>query len=69
LLIRGLRSVDFELTAVWLNGSPAVRLDIGGELDTAVTLAVEDRRITRIYAVRNPRKLAGLDGVAALTRT
>ena len=27
-----------------------------------------DGRITRIYAVRNPHKLARLDGVAALTR-
>lgn len=40
-----------------------------GEIDTAVSLVVEDGRITRIYAVRNPHKLAGLDGVAALTRT
>jgi RNA polymerase sigma-70 factor (TIGR02957 family) len=69
LLIRGLRSVDFEATAVWLNGSPAFRIDIGGEVDTAVSLAVENGRITRIYAVRNPHKLARLDGVAALTRT
>ena len=57
------------MSAVWLNGSPAARIDIGGELDTAVSLAVEDGRITRIYAIRNPHKLAGLDGVAALTRT
>ena len=69
LLIRGLRSVDFEAKAVWLNGSPAIRLDIGGQVDTAVSLAVENGRITRIYAIRNPHKLAGLDGVAALTRT
>jgi RNA polymerase sigma-70 factor (ECF subfamily) len=68
-LIRGLRSVDFEATAIWLNGSPAIRLDIGGEVDTAVSLAVEDGHITHIYAIRNPHKLAGLDGVAALTRT
>ena len=34
-----------------------------------MSLAVENGRITRIYAVRNPHKLAGLDGVAALTRT
>lgn len=69
LLIAGLRSVDFEATAIWLNGSPAVRIDIGGELDTAVSLAVEDGRITRIYAVRNPHKLARLHGFATLTRT
>ncbi len=69
LLIGVSRSVDFVATAVWLNGSPAVRLDIGGQLDTAVSLAVENGRVTRIYAVRNPHKLARLDGVATLTRT
>ena len=69
LLIGVSRSVDFVATAVWLNGSPGVRLDIGGQLDTAVSLAVENGRVTRIYAVRNPHKLARLDGVATLTRT
>jgi RNA polymerase sigma-70 factor (ECF subfamily) len=57
------------MTAVWLNGAPAVRIDIGGEVDTAVSLAVENGRITRIYAIRNPHKLARLDGVAVLTRS
>ena len=69
LLLKGLRSVDFEATAVWLNGSPAIRVNIGGQLDTAVSLAVENGRITRIYAIRNPHKLAHLHGAAALTRT
>ena len=50
-------------------GAPAFRIDIGGEVDTAVGLAVENGRVTRIYAIRNPHKLARLDGVAALTRT
>ena len=68
-LIAAARSADFEVKAVWLNGSPAARVDIGGQVDTAVSLAVENGRITRIYAIRNPHKLAGLDGVAALTRT
>jgi hypothetical protein len=69
LVISGLRSVDFEATLVWLNGSPAIRLDLGGEIDTAVSLTVENGRITRVYAIRNPQKLAGLDGVATLRRT
>ena len=69
LLIAGFSSLDFELTAVWLNGAPAGRIDIGGALDSVVSLAVEDGRITRIYAVRNPHKLTALDGMAALTRT
>jgi RNA polymerase sigma-70 factor (TIGR02957 family) len=68
-LIGATRIADFETKAVWLNGSPAVRVDIGGELDTAVSLSVENGRITRIYAIRNPHKLARLDRVAALTRS
>jgi RNA polymerase sigma-70 factor, ECF subfamily len=69
LLIRGLRSVDFEAAAVWLNGSPAIRIDAGGGRSAAVSVAVEGGRITRIYAIANPHKLARLDGVAALTRS
>jgi DNA-binding Lrp family transcriptional regulator len=68
-LIGAARSADFETKTVWLNGSPAFRIDIGGELDTAVSLSVENGRVTRIYAIRNPQKLARLDGIAALTRT
>jgi RNA polymerase sigma-70 factor (ECF subfamily) len=67
-LVSGAGSADFDATTIWINGAPALRLDIGGVLDTAVSLAVEDGRITRIYAVRNPSKLAGLDVTAALTR-
>jgi RNA polymerase sigma-70 factor (TIGR02957 family) len=69
LLIGGLRSMDFEAKAVWLNGSPATRIDIGGQVAAAVSLAVENGRITRIYAISNPHKLARLDGVAAITRS
>jgi hypothetical protein len=54
--------------AVWLNGAPAGRIDLAGELDTAVSLAVADGRITRIYAIRNPHKLARLDEEATLSR-
>lgn len=63
------RLAGVEAGPVWLNGSPAMRIDIGGELDTAVSLAIEDGRVTGIYAVRNPQKLGRLDGVAELTRS
>ena len=68
-MLIGLRSVDFEIQAVWLNGSPAARIDIGGQFTAAVSLAVEHGRITHIYAVSNPHKLGRLDGVAAITRS
>jgi RNA polymerase sigma-70 factor (ECF subfamily) len=57
----------FETTAVWLNGAPAGRIEVDGEL-AAVSLVVENGRVTRIYAMRNPRKLTRLDKPAALAR-
>jgi RNA polymerase sigma-70 factor (TIGR02957 family) len=69
VLIAGVRAADFEAKAVWINGSLAARVDIGGQLSAAVSFAVENGRITRIYAVSNPHKLARLDGLAAITRS
>jgi hypothetical protein len=37
----------FETTAVWLNGAPAGRIQIDGQL-SAVSLVVENGRVTRI---------------------
>jgi RNA polymerase sigma-70 factor (ECF subfamily) len=68
-LMGAVSSLDYETKPMWLNGSPAFRIDIGGELDTAVSVAVENGRIVRIYAIRNPQKLLHLDRIAALTRT
>jgi RNA polymerase sigma-70 factor (ECF subfamily) len=59
---------DFRVLPTWLNGAPAARLEIDGELDTVVSVAVEHGRITRIYAVRNPQKLARLGEEASLSR-
>ncbi|HET6294691.1 MAG TPA: RNA polymerase sigma-70 factor [Kribbella sp.] len=58
----------FETTTVWLNGAPAGRIEIDGEL-AALSLVVENGRITQIYAMANPRKLARLDEPAELART
>jgi hypothetical protein len=68
LLIAAGRAADLEVKAVWLNGSPGSRVNIGGEV-AAVSFSVENGRITRIYIIANPHKLARLDGVAALTRS
>jgi hypothetical protein len=59
---------DAVVGTVWLNGAPAGRIDLAGELDTAVSLVVAEGRITRIYAIRNPHKLARLDEEATLSR-
>lgn len=57
-----------RVETTWLNGAPALRIDPAGKFDSAVSLTVQGDRITRIYAIRNPHKLAGLDKVAFLTR-
>jgi len=66
LLARASRLV-FTSTTVWLNGAPAGRLEVAGE-PTAVSLVVEDGLVTRVYLIRNPRKLTRLDEPADLAR-
>lgn len=52
---------------VWLNGAPAGRIEIGGQL-IAVSVVVDNGLVSRIYAVANPRKLTRLDEPAELSR-
>ncbi|HJR44767.1 MAG TPA: RNA polymerase sigma-70 factor [Actinomycetota bacterium] len=68
LLIAASRGLDFEVRTIWLNGSPGVRVDIDGDV-AAISLSVENGRITGVYAIANPHKLSRLDEVAALTRS
>jgi RNA polymerase sigma-70 factor (ECF subfamily) len=67
-LVAAASSAGFEATPIWLNGGPGARIDLGGTIDTAVSLSVEGGRITRIYAIRNPHTLSRVDALAALTR-
>ena len=66
LLARASRSA-FASTTTWLNGAAAGRLEVAGE-PAAVSLVVADGRVTRVYLIRNPRKLTRLDEPADLTR-
>jgi RNA polymerase sigma-70 factor (ECF subfamily) len=65
LLVRPDRVV--EASTVCLNGAPAGRIEIDGQL-AAVSLVVENGRVTRIYATANPLKLTRLDRPAVLAR-
>ncbi len=69
-LLGGLRKTGGSLSAsaVWLNGAPAVRIELDGVLAAAVSVTVEDGRITRFYSVVNPSKLERVDAEAALSR-
>ena len=59
---------DAVIGTVWLNGARAGRIDLDGALNTAVSVVVADGRITHIYAIRNPHKLARLEEEASLSR-
>jgi RNA polymerase sigma-70 factor (TIGR02957 family) len=56
------------ITTPLVNGTVAAHVDAGGPFDTAITFVVEDGRITRMYAMRNPHKLGRLRDVADLQR-
>ncbi|HXW33369.1 MAG TPA: RNA polymerase sigma-70 factor [Acidimicrobiales bacterium] len=66
-LARVVELPHLEATTAWLNGMPGARFDVDGEA-TAVSLVVENGRISRIYAIRNPQKLGWLGKVAELQR-
>ena len=57
-----------QLTTVLLNGAPAIRVDLPGPANAAVSLEVQGGHITRIFGVANPHKLGRLDTVTLLTR-
>jgi RNA polymerase sigma-70 factor (ECF subfamily) len=59
---------DFGGEAIWLNGGPGVRLDAGGEVAAALSLTIENGRVTHIYGIRNPHKLLRLGEEADLSR-
>jgi RNA polymerase sigma-70 factor (ECF subfamily) len=69
LLARGARAVsDLNVTTVWLNGAPAGRIEFDGQLGGTVSIVVANGRVTQVYLMRNPHKLARLDTAAALAR-
>ena len=70
-LLSNFKRVLPEITVanVWVNGGPAARID-GGEKggETVISVAVEDGRITHIFAMRNPHKLGRIDEAVDLRR-
>jgi hypothetical protein len=62
------RAPEAIAAPMWLNGAPGLRIDVNGVLDTVMSLVIENGRITRLYAIRNPHKLARLHAEAPLSR-
>jgi RNA polymerase sigma-70 factor (ECF subfamily) len=58
-----------DIVPVLLNGALGAKVtNLDDGHDTAITFVVEDGRISRIYAVRNPYKLSRIDVEATLGR-
>ncbi len=51
-----------------VNGAPAIRLHLDGEVDSLITFLIEDGLVTGFYFLGNPAKLGRLDQVVALER-
>ncbi|MGH4028206.1 RNA polymerase sigma factor SigJ [Actinomycetota bacterium Odt1-20B] len=67
LVARLLARPGRTVSAVWLNGALAGRVEADGQL-AAVSVAVEGGRVSRIYATANPMKLTRLGEPAELAR-
>ena len=61
-------AVNAAIAAVRVNGSLGLRIEEEVAGTTVVSVVVEQGRIARIFAMRNPHKLARLDQEAELTR-
>lgn len=69
-LMRGFQRVagEVEVFPVLLNGAVGARITGGDDYDTAISFVIEEGRISRIYAVRNPAKLRHVDIEATISR-
>lgn len=60
--------VAMDSAPIWVNGQPAVRIDLDGELDTVATAEIVDGLVTRLYVIRNPEKLGRLAEATGFAR-
>ena len=62
------RELGMVTEVVQVNGWPALILRLDGELDSVISMRVEDGLISAIYTVRNPEKLSRILEVAGVSR-
>jgi RNA polymerase sigma-70 factor (ECF subfamily) len=56
------------LESAQVNGRPALVLRFDGELDSVMTVRIDDGRVTGVYTVRNPEKLSHMRTETVLRR-
>ena len=57
-----------KIAVLWLNGDLGIRIDDEAGGPSLISLVVEDGRIARIFAMRNPDKLGHLEAETRLAR-
>jgi RNA polymerase sigma-70 factor (TIGR02957 family) len=70
VLAAGLSRIATEgsLQPAQVNGYPALIVRFNGEIDTVITVRIDDGLITGLYAVRNPEKLSHMEQETTLRR-
>jgi RNA polymerase sigma-70 factor, ECF subfamily len=59
---------DMRVETATCNGAPALLIHSGGHLDLVLTVDIVDEKITTIYAIRNPDKLAAVATARQISR-
>jgi RNA polymerase sigma-70 factor (ECF subfamily) len=54
-------------TAAWVNGQPALRLELDGRLVGVASLTIAGGRVAMVHSIANPDKLGNLDAEAELS--
>ena len=69
-LVGGLSKVDgvFSASTIWVNGQPALRMEVDGRLVGISTVTVQDGRVTQVYSIANTDKLGRLDEETTISR-
>ena len=57
-----------SLQPAQVNGHPALIRRLNGEIDTVITVRIDDGLITGLYAIRNPEKLSRIEQETAVSR-
>ncbi|MDP9869316.1 MULTISPECIES: RNA polymerase sigma-70 factor [Streptosporangium] len=57
-----------SLQPVQVNGHPALIVRLDGDIDTVITVRIDDGLITGLYALRNPEKLSYMERETTVSR-
>ena len=62
------RDMGMSMELVQVNGWPALLIRLDGELDSVLSVRVDEGLVSAIYTVRNPEKLSRMMEESTFTR-